>query len=63
MPLFFGYKKLALSIGEFRGEDRIDLRTYVQSGDKWVPTIKGVNMHSEHLEAFVELILKLNVQY
>jgi len=57
---FFGFKKLVLSIGEFRGEDRIDLRTYVQTEKGYIATKAEVNMHAEHLEALVELIMKLN---
>jgi len=60
IPLFFCFKKLVLSIGEFRGEDRIDLRTYVQTEKGYITTKAGVNMHAEHLEALVELIMKLN---
>ena len=53
-------KKLVLSVGEFKGEERIDLRTYVQTEKGYIATKAGRNMHTEHLEALVELIMKLN---
>lgn len=56
-------KKLVLSIGEYRGEERIDIRTYVLTEKGWIITAKGINMHSEYLEAFVELVMKLNEKY
>ncbi|GAJ09029.1 unnamed protein product, partial [marine sediment metagenome] len=36
-------KRLVLSIGEFRGVERVDLRQYVKvkDGDEFIPTPKG----------------------
>lgn len=38
-------KRLILSIGEFRGVERVDLRQYVKpkEGDEYIPTPKGIN--------------------
>lgn len=59
-------KRLVLSIGEFRGEERIDLReNYLNKscnllrGD-WNPTRRGANFNSEWLPDFIKLINKLN---
>ena len=37
-------KKLVLSIGEYRGSERIDLRQYVKVDDDYIPTKKGINL-------------------
>lgn len=57
-------KKLVLAIGEYRGDERIDLRQHVKvkakkSEDKWIATRKGVNFNSEWLDGFVEMVGKL----
>ena len=52
-------KKLVLSIGEYRNEERIDLRQYVKVDDKYIPTKQGVNIHAEWLPDFVKMIRKL----
>ena len=38
-------KRLVLSIGEFKGVERVDLRQYVKvkDTDEYVPTPKGIN--------------------
>ena len=53
-------KLLVLTIGEFRNEERLDLRIFTKSGANWIPTIKGCNFSSEYLEPFVEMVLQLN---
>ena len=40
-------KKLVLSIGEYRGSERIDLRQYVKVDDDYIPTKKGINFDSD----------------
>jgi len=52
-------KKLVLSIGEYRGSERIDLRQYVKVDDDYIPTKKGINFDSEWTEKFLLMIGKL----
>jgi len=54
-------KRLVLSIGEFRGVERVDLRQYVKLKDKdeYIPTPKGVNFSSEWIDDFVEMVGRL----
>ncbi len=54
-------KRLVLSISEFRGVERIDLReNYLSKEGDYNPTRRGVNFNSEWLPGFVKLINKLN---
>jgi hypothetical protein len=54
-------KRLVLSISNFRGTERIDLREhYLNKDGNYGYTKRGVNFNSEHLENFVSLISKLN---
>jgi hypothetical protein len=52
-------KKLVLSIGEFRGVERVDLRQYVKVKEEFIPTPKGVNFSAEWIDDFVEMVEKL----
>jgi hypothetical protein len=54
-------KRLVLSVGEFRGIERVDLRQYVKPKDKdeYIPTPKGVNFSSEWIDDFVKMVEKL----
>jgi len=54
-------KKLVLSIGEYRGSERIDLRQYIKIKDKneYVPTKRGVNFDMEWLDYFIKMVRKL----
>lgn len=52
-------KRLVLSIGEFRGDERIDLRQYVKDGSEYIPTRKGINFNAEWLDDFVKIVEKL----
>ncbi len=52
-------KKLVLSIGEYRGSERVDLRQYVKVDDDYIPTKKGINFDSEWTSKFIEMIDKL----
>jgi hypothetical protein len=52
-------KKLVLSIGEYRGEERIDLRQNVLVDKDYIPTKKGINFNSEHLDNFIAMVEKL----
>jgi len=44
-------EKVVVSVSEFRGKTRIDLRIYYQPDqtepDKWLPTKKGINLDPE----------------
>ena len=52
-------KRLILSIGEYRGDERIDLRQYVKVKDEYIPTPKGINFSSEWLDKFRDMVGKL----
>ncbi|MBA7568056.1 hypothetical protein ES695_13865 [Candidatus Atribacteria bacterium 1244-E10-H5-B2] len=52
-------KKLILSIGEFRGSERIDLRQFIKVDDKYIATKKGINFDAEWLDDFVKMIKRL----
>ena len=52
-------KKLVLSIGEYRGSERVDLRQYVKVKDEFIATRKGINFNSEWLPDFVKMVRKL----
>jgi len=54
--------KLILRTGEFKGENRIDLRIYItkEKGNPDIPTKKGINIHAEHLDRFLEMVGKLD---
>ncbi|MEA2021600.1 MAG: transcriptional coactivator p15/PC4 family protein [Candidatus Caldatribacteriota bacterium] len=52
-------KKLVLSIGEFRGVERVDLRQYVKVKEEFIPTQKGINFSAEWIDDFVEMVEKL----
>ncbi len=54
-------KRLVLSIGEFRGVERVDLRQYVKvkDEDEYIPTPKGVNFAAEWIDDFVKMVEKL----
>ena len=52
-------KKLVLSIGEFRGVERVDLRQYVKVKEEFIPTPKGVNLDSEWIGEFIAMVDKL----
>jgi len=52
-------KKLVLSIGEFRGVERVDLRQYVKVKEEFIPTPKGVNFSAEWIDDFIKMVEKL----
>ena len=52
-------KKLVLSIGEFKGSERIDLRQFVNIDGEYIATKKGVNFDSEWLDGFIKMVDKL----
>ena len=52
--------KLKLSIGEFRGNERVDLRKYFKNADnEYIPTKKGINFNSEWIDRFIAMVSKL----
>lgn len=52
-------KKLVLSIGEYRGKERIDLRQNTLIEKAWFPTKRGINFDLEHIDNFIEMVEKL----
>ena len=52
-------KKLVLSIGEFRGVERVDLRQYVKVKEEFIPTPKGINFSAEWIDDFFQMVEKL----
>ena len=52
-------KRLILSIGEYRGEERVDLRQSVLVDKDYIPTKKGINFNSEWIDKFLEMVEKL----
>jgi len=54
-------KRLVLSISDFRGTERVDLREfYINKEQGYNPSRRGVNFNLEWLSDFVKLINKLN---
>ena len=52
-------KRLILSIGEYRGEERIDLRQSVLVDKEWILTRKGINVSTDWIDKFLEMVEKL----
>ncbi|MBA7513343.1 hypothetical protein ES705_05375 [subsurface metagenome] len=52
-------KKLVLSMGEYRDQERIDLRQYVKVDNNYIPTKRGVNFNSEWVDGFITMVEKL----
>ncbi|MBA7499844.1 hypothetical protein ES704_02593 [subsurface metagenome] len=54
-------KRLVLSISQFRGAERIDLReNFLNKEGTFNPSKRGINFNSEWLEDFVKMVNKLN---
>ena len=51
--------KLKLSIGEFRGAERVDLRQFYKVENEYIPTKKGINFNSEWIDDFLKMVNKL----
>jgi len=54
--------KLKLSIGEYRGSERVDLRQYFKVENDYIPTKKGINFNSEWIDDFLKMVNKLKDQ-
>ena len=52
-------KRLVLSIGEYRGEERIDIRQSVLVDKDYIITRKGINFSAEWIDKFLAMIEKL----
>jgi len=52
-------KRLILSIGEYRGEERVDLRQSVLVDKDYIITRKGINFSAEWIDKFLAMIEKL----
>ena len=54
-------KRVVLSISQFRGTERVDVREhYLNKNGDYGHTKRGINFDSEHLEDFVSLVNKLS---
>jgi len=51
--------KLILQVGEYRDQERIDLRTYIKVDNEFIPSKKGINFSSEWLDKFFSMVDKL----
>jgi len=53
--------KLRLRVGEYKGDERVDLRQYIKPKDKdeYIPTPKGINFNSEWVDKFIKMVDKL----
>jgi len=51
--------KLRLQIGEYKGDERIDVREYIKVDNEFIPTKKGINFNSEWRDKFIEMVEKL----
>ena len=53
-------KRLVLSIEEYRGVERVDLRQYIKNNDdQYIPTKAGVSLNPEWIDKFIEMVEKL----
>ncbi len=52
-------KRLVLSIGEYKGDERIDLRQNILIDKNYIPTRKGITFNVEWIDRFIEMIEKL----
>jgi len=48
-------------VGEFRGSQRVDIRTSVKLKDKgeYIQTKKGINFNAEWVDDFIKMVEKL----
>ena len=54
-------KRIVLSISQFRGTERVDVREhYLNSSGDYGHTKRGINFNIEWLPNFVKLVNKLN---
>ncbi|MBA7528436.1 hypothetical protein ES705_20620 [subsurface metagenome] len=51
--------KLRLQVGEYRDQERIDIRQYIKVDNEFIPTKKGINFNSEWLDKFFLMVDKL----
>lgn len=51
--------KLRLQVGEYRDQERIDLRQYIKVDNEFIPTKKGINFNVEWLDKFFLMVDKL----
>lgn len=51
--------KLRLQVGEYRDQERIDLRQYIKIDNEFMPTKKGINFSSKWIDKFITMVEKL----
>lgn len=52
-------KRLVLSVGEYRGEERVDIRENVLVNKIYRPTKRGINFSAKRIEKFLKMVKKL----
>ena len=57
-------EKILVTVGEYQGKQRIDIRTYYLPNqaepDEWKPTKKGINLSPDNWHEFKELVEKVD---
>mgnify|MGYP001124777123 CR=1 FL=1 len=51
--------RLRLQVGNYKGDERIDVREYIKVDNEYIPTKKGVNLNSEWVDKFIAMVDKL----
>ena len=51
--------KLRLQVGEYRDQERIDIRQYILVDGEYIPSKKGINFNSEWIDKFIAMVDKL----
>jgi len=51
--------KLRLQVGDYRDEERVDIRQYIKVDNGFIPTKKGINFSVEWLDKFFLMVEKL----
>lgn len=51
--------KLRLQVGEYRDQERVDIRQYIKVDNEFIPSKKGINFSSEWLDKFFLMVDKL----
>jgi len=52
-------QKLRCQVGEYKGNERIDIRQYIKTEDGIIPTKKGISFNAEWRENFLAMVKKL----
>lgn len=55
--------KIRLQVGEYGGNERVDIRQWVEVNNNYIPTKSGINFNSEWLDRFIKMADKLKKLY